>query len=163
MTAYVSAARLTALFAALSLSLSPLAAVAQEPAAPGEAALPEAASAAEAPATTEDYVAAVIARINSVRLNTATLRDAGITGDFTTRVAFTTGADGRLVSSAVAESSGQPMFDNIAMAQIRSAEPFPLFAPDMGDADRSFSILVTGNIPAQPEAPAEEGAEPPAE
>ncbi len=169
MTASSFAARLPAFLIACALALPPLSAAAQEVAAPeteeGAAVTPEAVTAAEAPANAEDYVAAVVTQIRRVRINTAPLREAGVSGKLSTLVTFTTGADGRLVSSAVSESSGNPVYDNIAMATIRSAEPFPLFAPDMGAADRSFSINIATVIeePQPDEAPTDAPVEPPAE
>lgn len=132
---------------------APLTARAQESTAQEESAAPEAA----APTTEAEYSAAVVARINAVKMSTLALQQAGAVGTFRTGVQFTIGADGRLVASAVFESSGNILHDNFAMLQIRAAEPFPLFTPDMGDEDRKYSIVIQSMIEA-PATPAPEAA-----
>ncbi len=138
-------------------------ALAQEeaPAAAGEPAAAEAAAetpeAAEAvrPASEVEYVTALVTHIRRERLNVSALRETGLTGRFTTRIGFSTGHDGRLVSSRVVTSSGSALFDNVAMAQLRAAEPFPLFAVGMDETPREYSIDIATVIEAKPAPEAE--------
>jgi protein TonB len=61
--------------------------------------------------------------------------------DGATLVAFTISGNGGLANLSVARSSGSPEFDQMALAHIQRAVPFP--APPPG-AQRSYSVTVRG-------------------
>ncbi|WP_112311948.1 TonB C-terminal domain-containing protein [Pseudogemmobacter bohemicus] len=162
MTASLTRSLFVPLIASGLILVAPLAARAQETNAGEGNAAPETATISEAPPaaaprTEAEYSAAVVAHINAVKMNTLALQQAGAVGTFRTGVQFTIGSDGRLVGSAVLESSGNIQHDNFAMLQIRAVEPFPLFAPDMGDEDRKYSIFIESTVEG-PVTPAPEGA-----
>lgn len=69
------------------------------------------------------------------------LRQPNVRFDGATVIAFTVSANGGLSRVAVAQSSGNPEFDRMAVAHIQRAVPFP--APPAG-AQRSFNVTIRG-------------------
>jgi periplasmic protein TonB len=60
----------------------------------------------------------------------------------TSRLSFTLGRSGQVLSSRLAGSSGHPALDNETVAMVRRAQPFPPMPPELKQALMSFSIPV---------------------
>ena len=58
----------------------------------------------------------------------------------TVAMSFVVGRDGRLLSSSVARSSGDPAVDRQAVAVLASAAPFPPMPAGLSDDSMSFSL-----------------------
>lgn len=77
---------------------------------------------------------------NKIRSRLAARRPAGIGTRGKVVVTFTIGNGGAVEAIAVAETSGQPRLDRLAVASIRDAAPFPV-PPDLANPNqRTFSI-----------------------
>ncbi|NPD17228.1 TonB C-terminal domain-containing protein [Xinfangfangia sp. D13-10-4-6] len=171
MTARSSRAPFLSFAAAFALAVTPFGASAQDEAAsptaeqaqaqPADQLAPAAGSEAAPPENLDAYKAALMKRLQRQRLNTNALRDQGLRGEFSTLVVFTTGPDGRLISSRIGESSGNTDFDNLAMATLRRAEPFPAFSPDITEDSVTYSITLKAVLtdPVAPEVPSDVPAE----
>jgi protein TonB len=62
------------------------------------------------------------------------------------RLTFTLGRGGQVLSSHLGGSSGHAALDAETLAMVRRAQPFPAFPPDMKQASMSFSIPVAFSI-----------------
>jgi TonB family protein len=60
----------------------------------------------------------------------------------TSHVSFVVARDGRLVSAEIGASSGDPQFDQRALAMVRGAQPFPAMPPAIGEETLAFSLPV---------------------
>jgi periplasmic protein TonB len=58
------------------------------------------------------------------------------------RLVFTLGRGGQVLSSRLSGSSGNPTFDARALAEVRQAQPFPAFPPEITHGSMGFSVPV---------------------
>jgi protein TonB len=58
------------------------------------------------------------------------------------RLSFTLGRNGQVLSSRLAGASGHPALDSEALAMVRRAQPFPPIPPDLKQASISFTVPI---------------------
>jgi protein TonB len=64
----------------------------------------------------------------------------------TSRLSFSLGRGGQVLSSRLAGSSGHAALDGETLAMVRRAQPFPAFPPEMKQASMSFNVPVQFSI-----------------
>jgi len=64
----------------------------------------------------------------------------------TSRLNFTLGRNGQVLSSGLAGSSGHPALDGETLAMVRRAQPFPPIPPELKQASISFTMPVRFSI-----------------
>jgi protein TonB len=62
------------------------------------------------------------------------------------RLSFSLGRGGQVLSSRIAGSSGHAALDAETLAMVRRAQPFPPFPPDLKHVTLSFSVPVSFSI-----------------
>ncbi|MEA2895986.1 MAG: periplasmic protein TonB [Bradyrhizobium sp.] len=101
---------------------------------------PSASSGASSPAALASYNQLVAAHLQRFKQYPSGARAAGEQG--TSRLRFTLGRSGQVLSSRLAGSSGYPALDNETVAMVRRAQPFPPIPPELKQASMSFSVPV---------------------
>jgi protein TonB len=82
----------------------------------------------------------VLAHLSRHRVYPLEASSRGITGVATVR--FALASDGRVLSSALARTSGAGVLDEAAVAMVRRASPFPPIPPGLGRARMDFAAPI---------------------
>jgi protein TonB len=90
------------------------------------------------------YNQLVAAHLQRFKQYPAAARAAGEQG--TSRLSFTLGRGGQVLSSRLAGSSGNPALDDETLAMVRRAQPFPPIPPELKQASMSFSVPVRFSV-----------------
>ena len=64
----------------------------------------------------------------------------------TSRLSFSIGRNGQVLSSRLAGSSGHAALDAETLAMVRRAQPFPAFPPDIKQASMSFNVPIQFSV-----------------
>jgi protein TonB len=90
------------------------------------------------------YNQLVAAHLQRFKQYPAAAKAAGEQG--TSRLSFTLGRGGQVLSSRLAGSSGHPALDDETVAIVRRAQPFPPIPPELKQASMSFSVPVRFSV-----------------
>ena len=102
---------------------------------------PSASAAAAALASYNQLVAAHLQRFKQYPSGSKAAGEQG-----TSRLNFTLGRNGQVLSSGLAGSSGHPALDGETLAMVRRAQPFPPIPPELKQASISFTMPVRFSI-----------------
>ncbi|MDO9561259.1 MAG: energy transducer TonB [Bradyrhizobium sp.] len=101
-------------------------------------------SAGASAAAVASYNQMVAAHLRRFKQYPAAAKAAGQQG--TSRLRFSIGRNGQVLSSGLAGSSGHAALDAETLAMVRRAQPFPAFPPDIKQASMSYNVPIQFSV-----------------